>query len=415
MIIGAYVTGLSLSKTDIAAVIQERIHGLYEFFVPLFFAVMGMLVNVGALMSTEVLIFGLIYTTVAILTKILGCGLPTLGLGFNVKGALRVGMGMIPRGEVALIIAGIGMTAGILNEKLFGVVIMMTLITTLVAPPLLNIVLKMPGRGTRKETKSSDMEALSWEFPSDEIADLVIDTLLKELKAEGFYVQMMNIDDGLSQARKEDISLSITETENLVTIETAPEDASFVKTSMFEVIVKLNEAIEQLKAASDPKAMKKDLMSSNSRTDKHLLKLIRSQTITTDLKGTTKTEIISELVDLLCESGNVLNKEQVLTDVLAREKLMSTGMQYGIALPHGKSEGISTLSIAIGIKKDGIDFDALDKEPSNLFILVVSPKKISGPHVQFLAAISGILRNKEIVSKVLTSKKPEQIANILNS
>lgn len=413
MIIGAYVTGLSLSKTDIAAVIQERIHGLYEFFVPLFFAVMGMLVNVGALMSTEVLIFGLIYTVVAILTKILGCGIPALGLGFNVKGALRIGMGMIPRGEVALIIAGIGMTAGILDEKLFGVVIMMTLITTLVAPPFLNIVLTMPGRGTKKDTKSSDMEVLSWDFPSDEIADLVIDILLKDLKAEGFYVQMMNIDDGLSQARKEDISLSITETENHVTIETSPEDASFVRTSMFEVIVKLNEAIEQLKTASDPKAMKKNLMDGDSRTDKHLLKLIHAKTITTDLKGTTKNEIIVELVELLCASGNVLNKEQVLSDVLAREKTMSTGMQYGIALPHGKSEGISTLSIAIGIKKDGIDFDALDKAPSKLFIMVVSPKKVSGPHVQFLAAISGILRNNGIVDKILNANTPEEIENLL--
>src|SRR5574344_1127692 len=127
MIIGAYVTGLSLSRTDIAAVIQERIHGLYEFFVPLFFCVMGMMVNVGEMMNGEVIIFGLIYTVAAVLAKIIGCGLPTLALGFNIKGALRIGVGMVPRGEVALIIAGIGITAGVINQELFGVVLLMTL------------------------------------------------------------------------------------------------------------------------------------------------------------------------------------------------------------------------------------------------------------------------------------------------
>ncbi|HNQ97535.1 MAG TPA: cation:proton antiporter, partial [Treponemataceae bacterium] len=149
MIIGAYVTGLSLSKTDIATVIQERIHGLYEFFVPLFFAVMGMLVNVRELFSVDVILFGLLYTLLSVASKVFGCGLPALGLGFNVKGALRIGAGMVPRGEVALIIAGIGITAGILNDQLFGVVIMMTLLTTLFAPPLLNATLNLKGRGTR--------------------------------------------------------------------------------------------------------------------------------------------------------------------------------------------------------------------------------------------------------------------------
>jgi len=409
MIIGAYVTGLSLSKTDIAAVIQERIHGLYEFFVPLFFAVMGMLVNVGALMSMDVLIFGLVFTVSAVLAKIVGCGLPTLALGFNPKGALRIGMGMIPRGEVALIIAGIGITAGILDEKLFGVTIMMTLLTTLVAPPLLTASLKIPGRGTKKETKNDNMETLEWNFHSDEIADLVIDTLLKDLESEGFYVQMMNIDDGLSQARKGDVALSITEDEHKVTIETSIADIAFVKRAMFEVIVNLHEAIDQLRSTSNPATLKLDLFSGAARTDKSLFKLIKAHSISTDLKGTTKEEIIVEMVDLLVKSGNVTDRETVLRDVLMREHTMSTGMQHGIALPHGKSDGIKAMGVAIGIKKSGIDFESIDKEPTKLFIMVVSPKKASGPHLQFLAAIGSILNDKKLYDQIVAKHTPEEI------
>ncbi len=413
MIIGAYVTGLSLSKTDIAAVIQERIHGLYEFFVPLFFAVMGMLVNVGELTSPSVIVFGLIYTGVAVLAKVIGCGLPTLALGFNAKGAARIGMGMIPRGEVALIIAGIGITAGVLNEQLFGVTIMMTLITTLVAPPLLNMTLKIPGKGTRKEAKSSDMEAVTWDFRSDEIADLVIDILLKDLKAEGFYVQMMNIDDGLSQARKGDIALSITEQENTVTIETAPEDVPFVRTSVYEVIVKLNDSISTLKESIDPLRLKQESSCGDARTDKNLLKLITAARIKTNLTGTTKEEILGELVAILRENGDIADDEVVVRDLLARERNMSTGMQNGIAIPHCKTDAIQCMRVAIGIKRDGIDFNSLDGLPSRIFILVVSPRKAAGPHLQFLASIGTLLRDKTLVEKITKTHKPEDIESLL--
>lgn len=415
MIIGAYITGLSLSKTDIAAVIQERIHGLYEFFVPLFFAVMGMLVNVGELMSPSVMTFGLIYTLAAVIAKIVGCALPSLALGFNAKGALRIGTGMVPRGEVALIIAGIGITAGILNEQLFGVVIMMTLLTTLVSPPLLNVMLKVPGRGTRKEAKSDDMVTLKWEFHSDEIADLVIDTLLKDLRSEGFYVQMMNIDDGLSQARKGDVAISITETEHLVQIETAPEDEAFVKTSMYEVILKLHEAIERLRESSDPESLKRELSAGQSRTDKTLLKLIRPESVCVNLNGSTKDDIISELVALMAKGGNITNEAQVVRDVLMREKTMSTGMQHGIAIPHGKSEGISEMSVAIGILGKGADFGSLDGKPSSLFIMVVSPKKDSGPHIQFLAQIACILKDKELVKRIHEAKDAESVVALIQA
>ncbi len=413
MIIGAYVTGLSLSKTDIATVIQERIHGLYEFFVPLFFAVMGMLVNVGELMSPSVLAFGLIYTAFAIVAKIVGCGLPALALGFNAKGAARIGAGMVPRGEVALIIAGIGITAGILNEQLFGIVILMTLLTTLIGPPLLNATLGMRGRGTRKEAKGSDMESVSWDFGSDEIADLVVDTLLKNLKAEGFYVQMMNIDDGLSQARKDTVALSITEEENRVTIEAAPEDIPFVRVSVHEVIVALNTRIEELKAASDPDDLRRAMSSPTARADRDLLSLISPRCVTLSLAPGSKEAVIERMVNILCNSGKVTDHDQVIQDVLLRERTMSTGLQRGIALPHGKSDGITEMAVAVGLCREGTDFDALDGEATRVVILVVSPKRVSGPHMQFLAAIGGILKDEDIVARLMEAKTGEEAAGIL--
>ncbi|MDR2419439.1 MAG: cation:proton antiporter [Treponema sp.] len=415
MIIGAYIAGLSLSKTDIAAVIQERIHGLYEFFVPLFFAVMGMMVNVRELASIQVLLFGAIYTLMAIAAKLLGCGLSALALGFNAKGALRIGTGMVPRGEVALIIAGIGLSSGVLDSRLFGVIILMTFITTIAAPPLLSIFLKWSGVGTRKPAKDNDAATATWDFSSDEIADLVIDTLLKQLRAEGFYVQMMNINDGLSQARKDDISLSIIEEENKVSIVTGKDDMSFVKTAMYEVILTLSDSIQKLKETSNPTEMKKELaqMVECRTLDNKLLSLIEPDCVTIDLKGNNKNAIITELVDLLASRGRLNNRDEVLHDVFERERSMSTGMEHGIALPHGKSDGVDELKVAIGIKKDGIDFGSLDGERSRLFIMVVAPRKMSGPHVQFLASISAILRGEATRQELLKASTTEKVVELL--
>ncbi|MDR1930137.1 MAG: cation:proton antiporter [Treponema sp.] len=83
MIIGAYVAGLSLSKTDIALVIEEKIRGLRDFFVPLFFAVMGMMVNIREIVSPPVLFFGAAYTVTGIVSKVAGCGGLALLMGFN--------------------------------------------------------------------------------------------------------------------------------------------------------------------------------------------------------------------------------------------------------------------------------------------------------------------------------------------
>ena len=91
MIVGAYVVGLSLSGTDISFVVRRNLAILYRFFVPLFFCAMGMLVDIRIMASTPILIFGLVYLVSAFLGKVVGCGLPALMMGFNLRGAARIG------------------------------------------------------------------------------------------------------------------------------------------------------------------------------------------------------------------------------------------------------------------------------------------------------------------------------------
>ena len=414
MIIGAYIAGLSLSKTDIAPVIEEHIHGIYEFFIPIFFVVMGMMVNVREIMAPSVLFFGVIYTIVAILAKIIGCGGPALLLGFNAYGSLRIGVGMIPRGEVALIVAGIGLASGILDHRLFAVVILMTLVTTLVAAPLLSSALKLKKPGTRKIVRGDDSFSASWDFTSKEIANLVAHTFLMNLKAEGFYVQRMNIDEGISQARKDDTVVSITEDANILTISTARIDLLFVKTAISKVVLDLYESIQELKNSFEPVTLKKDLLSIEGRLSTNLLSLITADCVTTNLRGETKEEILTEMVNILFNRGRLNYRDLVLKDVFEREKIMSSGMQHGIAIPHVKTDGVNEIAIAIGIKKEGMNFESIDEEKSKIFILIISPKKTSSPYIQLMVAISTVLQDENIREKMINAASPEEVVRLFN-
>ena len=148
MIIGAYSVGLALSDTHLKEKIERPImEGLYPALVPVFFVVMGMLVDVSAMGGT--IVFSLIITLLAIISKVVGSGLPALAAGFTKAGSMRVGIGMLPRGEVALIIAGVGLSRGVIGSELFGVSILMTIVTTFMAAVLLTPAFRKGGPGRR--------------------------------------------------------------------------------------------------------------------------------------------------------------------------------------------------------------------------------------------------------------------------
>jgi Kef-type K+ transport system membrane component KefB len=137
-ITGAFIAGVCIRRARLGVVerIEEGLHAVnYSFLVPLFFVSIGLRANLR-LLTAELLPFALVITVLAIATKIIGAGGGSLLGGFNRTSAMRVGLGMISRGEVGLIIASIGVGYGILSPEVFTVVIFVVLVTTLITPPL---------------------------------------------------------------------------------------------------------------------------------------------------------------------------------------------------------------------------------------------------------------------------------------
>ena len=146
-----------------------------------------------------------------------------------------------------------------------------------------------------------------------------------------------------------------------------------------------------------------------------LLDILSPASTIVDLKGDTKEEIIAELVDSLSASEAINDRDKVLQAVLEREKIMSTGIGDGIAIPHGKSESVVKLVAAIGTQRRGADFEALDGEPAYVFFLLVSPANVSGPHIKALARISRLLKNDGFKKKLIAATSPEEILSTIQN
>lgn len=419
MIIGAYVMGLSLSKTDLSLVIQENLSVLQKFFVPVFFCVMGMLVNFREIASLKVMLFGLIYLILAILGKVLGCGLPALLCNFNLRGALRVGVGMVPRGEVALIIAGIGLSANIIPHDIFSISVIMTLVTTIITPPILAAMLnsKKPVLRKDQQVKSEHAEIL-YTMPNPETAGLILGKVIEAFERENFYVHLTEVPDKLYRIRKDDIFITLKYTPESLAFYCHAKDASFVHTLFYEVLTELEYIIKRLEALPDKKKIGRRMFDKENRVNNGKVinsHIINKASVRVGLKGKTKTEIMAELIAILIDSGQVepVNKETVLNDLLERESIMSTGMQDGIALPHTKTAGIDHLVSAVGMKKEGVDFNSLDKKLSTIFVITLVPKVFSYPYLQYLAEIAGFLMDEENRLRILSCDTSEELCEVL--
>jgi len=145
----------------------------------------------------------------------------------------------------------------------------------------------------------------------------------------------------------------------------------------------------------------------------NLKTVLTAETINLHLKGSTKDEIINELLDILVAAGKITDRKSAFSAVMDREQKMSTGMKHGIAIPHGKSNTIQDLVACVGISDKAVDFDSLDHEPCRIFIMTLSPVEKTGPHLQFLAEISLLFKSAEKRQEILNAKNPEELIKIL--
>lgn len=153
-IIGAFLAGMAFAEaSEDKPSMHKQMSGVTEFLVPLFLVNIGLQLRLEIFRSRSVILLALLVTLIAVITKLVACGLGAWGLGWRRAG--QVGMGMVPRGEVGIVVAQIGLGLAVIDQALYGVVLAMAVATTLIAPPFLRILY------ASETTRSSEPEEIS--------------------------------------------------------------------------------------------------------------------------------------------------------------------------------------------------------------------------------------------------------------
>jgi len=146
-----------------------------------------------------------------------------------------------------------------------------------------------------------------------------------------------------------------------------------------------------------------------------LSKFCSEDLITFDLKSEDKDSVLMELVDIASKSKLVKNAEDLLRDVKDREELVTTGVGYGVAFPHAKTKATKGIVIAFGRSEKGIDFDAMDHKPVNLFFLIAAPEDAIGAHLNVMARLSYIMKSEENRQKMMTVTSPGELLQMIDA
>lgn len=144
--------------------------------------------------------------------------------------------------------------------------------------------------------------------------------------------------------------------------------------------------------------------------------MLNVKNIKLNMTARTKEEVIEELTDLLIQDGSVTNKEDFIRDVWLREELGSTGFENHIAIPHGKSSGVSRTALAIGRTQHAIPWETMDGSDVRCVILfAVCLVDQNATHIRLLAQVSGSLADEDIIAKLLVESDPHKIIALFNS
>lgn len=143
-----------------------------------------------------------------------------------------------------------------------------------------------------------------------------------------------------------------------------------------------------------------------------LTEILKLDKIIIDFQGTTKEEIINEMIDLFKGDTRVTDIETIRTVVLDRENIMSTGVGNGFAIPHGKTNMVTEMVAGFGLLRNPIDFDSIDGEPVNLIFMLIGKEDSVGQHIKMLSRISRIMNQEAVRNKLANASSIEEIFQI---
>jgi fructose-specific phosphotransferase system IIA component len=140
--------------------------------------------------------------------------------------------------------------------------------------------------------------------------------------------------------------------------------------------------------------------------------VLEEQFVRTNLPGNSKEDIINSMISLIGNSKNVLDPEKVRQAIFEREKIMSTGVGNGFAIPHGKTDAVKDIVAAFAVTEHPVDYQALDDQPVRLVFLLVGKDSLVGPHIKLLSRISRLMSSQDFREQLLACKSPKDVIEL---
>lgn len=140
--------------------------------------------------------------------------------------------------------------------------------------------------------------------------------------------------------------------------------------------------------------------------------ILSADVIAVNMDAADKEDAIKKIIDLSAKSGKILDLEKVTRTIYEREKLVSTGVGKGFAIPHGKTDSISDVVAAFGITKDPIDFDSIDGEPVRFIFLLIGKENLLNTHIKLLSRISRLMNKDDFREALLDAKTSDEVLKI---
>ena len=140
--------------------------------------------------------------------------------------------------------------------------------------------------------------------------------------------------------------------------------------------------------------------------------ILNEDNVRANLPGTTKEEILNAMIDLAAKSSHVTDVDKMRAAIFDREKIMSTGVGSGFAIPHGKTDAVANIVAAFATTETAIDYQSLDEQPVRLIFLLVGRDTMVGPHIKLLSRISRLMNKEEFRKKLLSANDVPSLLQI---
>lgn len=146
-----------------------------------------------------------------------------------------------------------------------------------------------------------------------------------------------------------------------------------------------------------------------------IVELLDPVSVEAEIKSVNKNDVLAEMADVLLRSAPQLSRNDVLAVLEERERLGSTGIGEGVAIPHGKLKNIDQLILSFGRSRGGVDFDSMDGKPAHLFFLLLAPEDSISIHLKTLARISKLLKDSRVRELLLAATSADEIYQIIRT